>query len=187
VASPLINNPGTVSNELMHVSDWFPTFVGLAGGDASEYDLDGYDIWDSISNGDPSPRTEALINIDPMAISGDLLDISDFDNRMAAAIRVGDWKLITGDPGSGKWFAPPEDSDLEDIPDPDPADKNIWLFNIADDPNETTDLFDSNQDQAIDMLNKLAEYQATAIGPNYPAMDLNCNPANFDDTWNSWQ
>jgi len=187
VASPLIQTPGTVNNGLMHVSDWFPTFIGLAGVDASEYELDGFDLWQSISNGDPSPRTELLHNIDPMTVSGTNLDISDFDNTIQAAIRVGDWKLITGNPGTGTWTAPPEDSDLESIADPDPSDKNIWLFNIADDPNETTDLFDDNQDQAIDMLNKLAEYQANAFGPTYPDIDLNCNPANFDDVWTWWQ
>ena len=188
VNSPLLQKTGTINNGLMHVSDWFPTLVGLAGGDASQYTLDGFDIWDSISNDEDSPREEILINIDPMnLLRGEDSDISDWDSRMSAAIRVGDWKLITGDPGAGAWTAPPEDSDLESIADPDPSDKNIWLFNIADDPNETTDLFDDNQDQAIDMLNKLAEYQANAFGPTYPDIDLNCNPANFDDVWTWWQ
>ena len=188
VASPLIKNRGTINNGLMHVSDWFPTLVGLAGGDTAGLNLDGFDLWQSISNGDPSPRTELLHNIDPLTpLRGSRLDISDFDNRVAAAIRVGDWKLITGDPGTGTWTAPPEDSGLQSVNDPDPADKNIWLFNIADDPNETTDLLHSNQGKAVEMLNKLAEYQDTAVPPNFPPNDLSCNPDNFEGVWSPWR
>ena len=31
-----------------------------------------------------------------------------FDTRVRAAIRVGDYKLITGFPGDGAWVSPPE-------------------------------------------------------------------------------
>jgi len=186
VTSPLIKNRGTVNNGLMHVSDWFPTLVGLAGGDTAGLNLDGFDVWQSISNGDPSPRTELLHNIDPMYTRGSRLNISNFDNRIAAAIRVGNWKLITGNPGFGSWVAPPEDSDLRSLPDPDPRSKNIWLFDLSNDPYETTDLFESHQEKAIELLNKLAEYDTTAMPPNDPPIDLRCNPENFGGAWKPW-
>ena len=105
---------------------------------------------------------------------------------MRAAIRVGSWKLITGDPSEGSWIAPPEDNGLHSIPDPDPKSKNIWLFDMSKDPNEETDLFNSHRDIAVDMLNKLAEYQATAVPVRYPPNDLRCNPRYHNGFWGPW-
>ena len=53
VNSPLLsrNVTGTVNRELMHISDWFPTFVdGIAGGNTSlmEKPLDGHNQWNMI-------------------------------------------------------------------------------------------------------------------------------------------
>ena len=47
-----------------------------------------------------SPRKELLHNIDILyQASGNRLYPDTFDTRTRAAIRVGDYKLITGDPG----------------------------------------------------------------------------------------
>ena len=39
---------GTINNNLIHISDWFPTLIHLGGGNTDDLDLDGYDIWHSI-------------------------------------------------------------------------------------------------------------------------------------------
>lgn len=51
---------GSVSTSMIHVSDWYPTIVDLAGGDVTGLDLDGYNQWDTISRGTPSPRNRDI-------------------------------------------------------------------------------------------------------------------------------
>ena len=51
VHSPLFDfrETGYISKELMHVTDWFPTILNLAGGTLIESDnLDGVDQWESL-------------------------------------------------------------------------------------------------------------------------------------------
>jgi arylsulfatase A-like enzyme len=67
--------------EPLHIVDWFPTLVNLAGGSLAPSDqklpLDGRDLWPTLTAGHPSPHEEILLNTAP--------------NH--GAIRVGDWKL----------------------------------------------------------------------------------------------
>lgn len=64
---------------LLHMVDWYPTLLGLAGAPVtSAGPLDGMDIWAAVSRGAPSPRKELLVNLE--------------DHR--GAVRSGDWKLV---------------------------------------------------------------------------------------------
>lgn len=70
--------PGKMDG-LMHVVDWFPTLVSLAGGTLEKSKpLDGMNLWPTIAESRPSPRTEIVYNIEPFR----------------AAVREGDWKLV---------------------------------------------------------------------------------------------
>ncbi len=70
---------GSTVDQMIHAVDWYPTLVGLAGGQAGKAKpLDGMNVWPTISQGQPSPRTEIVYNVEPFR----------------AAIRQGDWKLI---------------------------------------------------------------------------------------------
>ena len=70
---------GSIVNQMIHVTDWYPTLVGLAGGDTSKAKaLDGMNVWPTVSEGQASPRTEIVYNVEPFR----------------AGIRQGDWKLI---------------------------------------------------------------------------------------------
>ncbi len=79
----LANWPGKIqpgaTNELIHVVDLYPTIAHLACAmPKADKPLDGVNIWNTISQGSPSPRTEIIYNIEPFR----------------AAVRQGDWKLV---------------------------------------------------------------------------------------------
>ncbi|KAK7087662.1 arylsulfatase B-like [Littorina saxatilis] len=190
VHSPLLKKQGYVNKELVHVSDWFPTLVGLAGGSLNgTLPLDGFDQWSTISENSSSRRKELLHNIDPMhRPRGQALNTDSFDPRVRAAIRVGDFKLITGDPGNSSWIPPPSDS-LFFVPTPvdDAPDKNIWLFNIKDDPNERNDLSQTRPDIVKQLLGRLAFYNSTAVPVRFPPDSLKASPRFHGGVWGPWE
>ncbi|XP_072036039.1 arylsulfatase B-like [Amphiura filiformis] len=189
---------GTTYNGMMHVSDWFPTIVsGLAGGSLNGTKLDGHDVWKSISTGSSSPRTEILHNIDPLQPppKSGLIDNSIdkgykannvFNTSIRAAIRVGDWKLITGDPGNSHWVPVP-DSGITPPEPSDPTGKRLWLFNIAEDPNEFYDLSEFRSDIVEQLYERLQDYYKTAVPVRYPPGDGNADPKLHNDTWSYWE
>jgi arylsulfatase A-like enzyme len=70
---------GSTVEGMIHVVDMYPTIAGLAGAQPSKSKpLDGTDMWPTISQGTPSPRTELVYNVEPFR----------------AGIREGDWKLV---------------------------------------------------------------------------------------------
>jgi arylsulfatase A-like enzyme len=70
--------PGTVDG-LIHAVDIYPTLAALAGASTAKCKpLDGMNVWDTIAQGKPSPRTEIVYNIEPFR----------------GAVRQADWKLI---------------------------------------------------------------------------------------------
>jgi len=80
----LANWPGHIKaggavDQMIHVTDWYPTLVGLAGGSTAKAKaLDGMNVWSTVSEGAPSPRKEVIYNVEPFR----------------AGVRQGDWKLI---------------------------------------------------------------------------------------------
>ncbi|XP_072165961.1 arylsulfatase B-like [Diadema setosum] len=141
VASPLLDPSvkGSMSNELIYVSDWYPTLVqGVAGGVINRSELDGFNQWNRVKEGSASSRHEMLYNIDPPGIphKGSEEPIAMphvFSSDITAAIRYLDWKLLTGRQWNKSWIPVPG-SGIAPINPSTPPTKKTWLFNIRDDP-----------------------------------------------------
>uniref|UniRef100_F6PJQ5 Arylsulfatase family member I n=1 Tax=Equus caballus TaxID=9796 RepID=F6PJQ5_HORSE len=195
VHSPLLKRKRRTSRALVHITDWYPTLVGLAGGTASATDgLDGYDVWPAISEGRASPRTEILHNIDPLynhARHGSLEGgFGIWNTAVQAAIRVGEWKLLTGDPGYGDWIPPQTLAafpgswwNLERMAS---ARQAVWLFNISADPYEREDLAGQRPDVVRALLARLVDYNRTAIPVRYPAENPRAHPDFNGGAWGPW-
>jgi arylsulfatase A-like enzyme len=87
---------GTHVEELMHITDLYPTLVGLAGGSIEQaLPVDGRDVWQTIARGAPSPHDEVPIGV----------------GETRGALRSGKWKLETAFDAQGR----PERIELYDL------------------------------------------------------------------------
>ncbi|XP_065152999.1 arylsulfatase I [Paramisgurnus dabryanus] len=200
VHSPFLKKKKRVSQALIHVSDWYPTLLSLAGlPEPDSSHLDGHDVWGAISSDLPCPRTEILFNIDPVSRRhGEsdlrLLTFNGFgiwDTGVRAAIRAGDWKLLTGNVGDGDWFTPQtmsggphEWQGMEKRRDQ--RGKSVWLFNITADPYERADLAEVRPEVVKMLLTRLAEYNQTAVPPRNPPDDPMADPQLHGGVWTPW-
>ncbi|XP_053397039.1 arylsulfatase J-like [Mercenaria mercenaria] len=170
VHSSLIGNKrtGYISNELMHVTDWFPTLVSLAGGDLKGIKhLDGYDQWKTIKYGIRSSRQEILHNIDPF------YNNTSYTRR--SSMRIGAWKIIIGQLGPDSQKK--QSSDL----------KNVCLFNIDSDPFEQIDLSEHFPEIVQNMLQRLEDYERGSVSCQMPGIDSRADPIQHGGFWQPWQ
>ena len=190
---------------LVHVSDWLPTFLKLAGGDPASVrpaGLDGYDVFAAITAGDGnnssnSPRTELLHNID---IYGGL-GVHGFGD---AALRLGDLKLIVrakpGDPRSKQGHFVPPECGSNCTPPTMPSDRGcvadspetvLWLFDLATDPLETCNLANARPADVKRLMDRLGEYNSSQVAINYPPNDPKADPSTRKGiekgSWGPWQ
>jgi len=88
--SPLLRRSGYTSHHLVHITDWLPTLMHAVSTESDSFhlpqNLDGLDQWDALSENLDSQRNEILHNIDP--------------GSNAAALRIGDMKLVSASRGS---------------------------------------------------------------------------------------
>ncbi|MFM9001006.1 MAG: arylsulfatase [Opitutia bacterium] len=153
-AAAFVTWPGQVPagkrlSQPMHVIDWYPTLIGLAKGSLEQkLPIDGRDIWPMVTKGEPNPHDFILSVQTP--------------NR--AALRMGDWKLLSlkGAVDDGEEDAPKKAAKKKGkAKASDPV--NVQLFNLAQDPSESTDLAAKEPERVKEMSAKLAELLKDAV------------------------
>ncbi|KAL1481440.1 hypothetical protein MTO96_034463 [Rhipicephalus appendiculatus] len=196
VWSPLLKQKQRVSNQLMHLTDWFTTFYRLAGGDVSSLEnVDGLDMWDYLSNGTGSARTELVYNINPGAdndryrTAGGRRPFDDVDellarSRAAEALRKfyntdrldlpSDWRqraILTCGEDATENFSP---------------DDKVFLFDIEKDPCELNNIAADHPEIVSTLKKRLDYFRSVATPPLSKPLDPLSFPENHDGTWAPW-
>ena len=172
---------GATVNQPIHVVDWYPTLLKLAGAKVDQsLALDGRDVWPTITQGKPTPHDVIVHNATPES----------------GAIRVGDWKLVLngsivideggGGRNAGARRAPATSvvggvgpggrtqglsaESLGGRPQVEsgravPGQNTVELFNIADDPYEKVNLAETFPDKVRELRATYDAIAATAVPP----------------------
>ena len=141
-----VNWPGRIKagitvNEPMHVVDWYPTLVKLAGAPVEQkLQPDGLDIWPVLTQGAKSPHDAILLVGNKPGVS---------------AIRMGDWKLLLN----------ASDKDAEDQVGDQKGTGEIELYNLADDISESKNLADAQPEKVKGMRTRLDAMLRNAVLP----------------------
>ncbi|MEY3853508.1 MAG: Arylsulfatase [Verrucomicrobiota bacterium] len=135
----------------MHMVDWYPTLIKLAGGSLEQkLPIDGRDVWPMLTKGAPSPH-DAILSVSTQGPT-------------RAAVRMGDWKLMVNgnaDADSG------EDDGATKAKKKGKAAAGkyepVALYNLADDPSESKNLAAAQPDRVKAMRARLADLLKDAV------------------------
>ena len=151
-AAAFANWPGQIPagqrlTQPLHIIDWYPTIVKLAGGTLEQkLPLDGRDVWPLLTEKAASPHDA-------------ILSAQSIDN---AAVRMGDWKLIVSNGAVENDEAPAKGAKAKRKAKGRKYEP-VMLFNLATDPSETTNLAAQHPDRVAAMKERLAELLKDAV------------------------
>lgn len=158
-AAAFANWPGKIPagqriEEPMHIIDWYPTLVKLAGGTLEgSRPLDGRDVWPMLTEQAPSPH-EFILSV---------------QSPRKAALRVGNWKLIlqpgeadANAKGKSKGKAKNKGKDAQSA-------EPVALYDLAADPGETTNLAAREPERVSELRETLEELLKNAVPPGADA------------------
>ena len=130
-------------NAPLHIVDWYPTLLKLAGANIKqELPVDGRDCWPALTQSAPSPHPEILINAAPTS----------------GALRVGNWKLIVN--------GHKPNSEDDDLPVKSPEGKErIELFDLANDPSEKNNLAGQHPEKVRDLRGRYEIFAREQVPP----------------------
>lgn len=161
---------GRTVSDLVHIVDWYPTILALAGVKDKMAGLDGYDQWLTLAAGWPGPRKQLVYNIN------DAL-------RFTAAIRVGKWKLIWGYPEglqSNVSRKATRAAFAQNLGEANSLDL-LHLYNLERDPNETVNLAMVNKHTRKTLMKKVRKIMRSGevTKPDTPFLRKKSLPVNF--------
>src|SRR5262249_22069628 len=144
--------PRTVVSAPLHMVDWYPTLLGLAGASTAQtLPLDGRDAWPAITQGAASPHDAILLNAAPHG----------------GAIRAGDWKLVINGARTSV-----EGGDAEASAEAKAkarakaqAPETIELFNLAADPKEEHEVAAENPVKVKELRARYDAFAREAVPP----------------------
>lgn len=147
---------GSVVTAPLHMVDWYPTLLGLAGAKLEQpLPLDGRDAWPAIAAGAASPHDAILLNTTPAG----------------GAIRVGDWKLVLNgqvsdsEDGDSEAAAAKAKAKAAKKREAAAATGGVELFNLARDPYEKTNLAASEPAKVAELRARYDVYAREAVPP----------------------
>ena len=135
----------------MHMVDWYPTLIKLAGGSLEQkLPLDGLDIWPMLTKGAASPH-DAILSVSTQGPA-------------RAAVRMGDWKLLVSgnadaDGGEDDGAAKAKKKGKK------AADKyeSVALYNLIEDPSESKNLAVAQPERVKAMRARLTQLLKDAV------------------------
>ena len=129
---------GKVVKEPIHIVDWYPTLVKLAGGSLKQkLPIDGKDIWPVVTQGARTPHDAVLLS---SIVYG------------KAAVRMGDWKLVKG---TGNKVAS-VNAGVKGAQAGAPGEQEYELYNLANDIGESRNLATEHPEKVKELRAKLA-------------------------------
>ena len=143
--------PGGLVDQPIHMVDWYPTLLKLAGASVDQkLELDGRDVWPTIAENKKSPHNEILLNTRPDS----------------GALRMGDWKFVFNGRMSkiGKQQAGNAETE-NNANDRREASKWIELFNLCDDPGEKKNLAVANPSKLKELRTRYEFLAKEAVPP----------------------
>ena len=167
---------------MFHVTDWYPTLLGVFNKQPTGPPMDGVSEWKGlVDSSEEWVRNEMVYNIKTD---------DDHPYNPVSAIRVGDWKYLWRVTGDDTWQKPPEGRE-EGIKQVTPSDSlNIishtnQLFNLVEDPLEEINLAYVEPERADEMKARLKDYLHSYMEVDYSYEDPAGKPAHFGDIWST--
>nr|KAG5711161.1 hypothetical protein BaRGS_004805 [Batillaria attramentaria] len=161
LASTKLTKTNYTFEGLFHQVDWLPTIVSIAGGDTVPIirETDGFDQWQAIRLGGPSPRRELVYNFDDTVNNH-------FHN---GAIRVGDLKLVNG-PADFSHHVHENNT-------------GVQLYDLSDDPLESVNLAANSTDKVQELVGRMKELRKSLVPAADPKPSAASDPDDFDGVW----